>query len=578
MFLQTISITILAFLYFYLGLRKPKAFPPGPKWWPIIGSALEVSRIRKATGCLYKACMVLSNKYGPIFGIKIGGDRIVVLNDYETIHSMLNNEDCDGRPNGVFYRARTRGQRQGILVTDGPFWIEQRRFLIRHLREFGFGRDTMTSLIEAEAVHLVEHLKKLSRAKNQDLTPSPKPRNDCCRSRINNGQIYQLASNGANDEKKKNHPDSKDSDHGSNDACTNPKSTLKIEDMYVKPEDYDEVRKLSESGEMIVSMNEVFGVPVLNTLWEMIAGKRYSNEDTKLLYLQRLLNSLLKDVDMTGCLFGYFPILRILAPKMSGYKQFLDVHQHIWDFLNEELENHKTTFDPSQVRDLMDAYINVRLRSSNGESYSESQLLATCLDLFIAGSETTSKALETCFLYLVLCPEVQEKAQREIDAIVGNDRLPTLADRPRMPYVDAIVLESLRMFMGRTMNIPHRALKDTVITGYRIPKDTMIVVNFNGILMDEFWKDPEIFRPERFINDAGTITIPSRFLPFSYGKHRCIGEVLAKSNIFLLTATLLQTFTFSVVPGETKPTIEFIDGVTISPKPYRALVNLRFKK
>lgn len=100
----------------------------------------------------------------------------------------------------------------------------------------------------------------------------------------------------------------------------------------------------------------------------------------------------------------------------------------------------------------------------------EKQLLAICVDLFMAGSETTTKALNFCFLYLVLYPQVQRKAQEEIDRVIGQNRFPTLADRPRLTYVNAIGLESIRMFMGRTMNIPHRALKDTYIMGYKVPK------------------------------------------------------------------------------------------------------------
>ena len=137
----------------------------------------------------------------------------------------------------------------------------------------------------------------------------------------------------------------------------------------------------------------------------------------------------------------------------------------------------------------MDAYLKILQSDSINETYSgnyyttanfflnltisfiaEKQLLAICVDLFMAGSETTTKALNFCFLYLVLYPEVQRKAQEEIDRVIGRDRFPTLADRPRMPYVNSVGLESVRMFMGRTMNIPHRALKDTYILGHRIPK------------------------------------------------------------------------------------------------------------
>lgn len=91
------------FLFFFLG----------PRWLPILGSALEVARIRKETGFLHETCTQLSRKYGPVFGLKIGKDRIVVLNNYESMRSLLTNEDCDGRPTGPVYEARTFGERRG---------------------------------------------------------------------------------------------------------------------------------------------------------------------------------------------------------------------------------------------------------------------------------------------------------------------------------------------------------------------------------------------------------------------------------------------------------------------------------
>jgi cytochrome P450 len=198
------------------------------------------------------------------------------------------------------------------------------------------------------------------------------------------------------------------------------------------------------------------------------------------------------------------------------------------------------------------------------------------MDMFMAGSETTTKSLGFCFLYLLLYPDVQRRAQAEIDAVVGRDRLPSLNDRPKMPYMEAIVLESVRMFMGRTFSIPHRALKDTELQGYDIPKDTMVICNFNGNLMDkDFWGDPDVFRPERFIDAQGSIFIPDQYTPFGFGKHRCMGETLAKSNVFLFTASLLQNFNFTVPPGSLPPTTDGVDGVTPSPKPFQALVTPR---
>ncbi|XP_076286675.1 putative cytochrome P450 303a1 [Lasioglossum baleicum] len=553
-------VIILLSLLFYLGTRKPRGYPPGPKWWPILGSAVEMARLRKETGYLSETCSVLYKKYGPVVGLKIGVDRIVILNDLESIRTMLTDENCDGRPNGDFYKARTLGERRGLIVVDEAFWVEQRRFVMKELREFGFGRKSMAAIIEEEAQELVQHFKKLISIEFNKKIKS---------------QLVRTSCDGDEDDWKMYRPVETDTTEKLEQSKI--RKPLKVSEMYVDANEYSEVRRIAGSNPgVVVSMHDAFGVSVLNSIWRMMAGKRYNTDDEELTYLQRILTKLMTEVDIIGAPFGHFPILRFIVPELSGYKLFVETHQQLWKFLKVELDNHKNTFTPHSPRDLMDVYLTALKSEDHGSSFSEAQLFAICVDLFVAGSETTSKALGTCFLYLVICPEVQNKAHEEIDRVIGRKRSPNIEDRVNMPYLNAIVMESLRMFMGRTMNVPHRALRDTTILGHRIPKDTMLIVNFNRILMDESWGDPEVFRPERFLDEQGNIITPNTYFPFSIGRHRCMGEHLARCNLFTIITALLQEFTFSPVPGEKKPTTkDFVDGVTVGPKPYRALVSLR---
>ncbi|KAL2728797.1 putative cytochrome P450 303a1 [Vespula squamosa] len=570
----TISLfLIVIMLLLYLESRKPKGYPPGPKWWPILGSAIEVARIRKDTGYLFKTCSILSEKYGPVIGLKIGSDRIVILNDYNSVCSMLTNPACEGRPTSILYRERTWGKRRGLIVVDGKLWIEQRRFVLRHLRDFGYGRNSMTTIIEEEASKLVEHFEKLLREEHQ--TDNTNRTSSVCNNHnisINNDdEIYQLKNKTIENENKifkYNVNDNSIDKEINNENNFHDKLNIKI--------NHNKSNNAFTSRQMIMSMDNAFGVTVLNTLWRMMAGKRFNTDDETLMYFQKILTKLLHEIDMIGAPFSHFPLLKFIAPKLSGYQLFIETHQQLWSFLYNELKNHKNTFNPDAPRDLMDVYLSVLKSKKCSKTFSESQLLAICVDLFIAGSETTSKALSFCFLYLVLFPNVQKKAHEEIDRVIGHRRFPTLGDRPRMTYLNAIVLESLRMFMGRTLNIPHRALKDTYIMGHRIPKDTMIIVNFNGLLMNKSWSDPEEFRPERFIDKNGRISVQDQYFPFSIGRHRCMGETLARSNLFIVITTLLQKFTFSVVPGKPKPsTSDFLDGVTAGPKPFKVLVTAK---
>ncbi|XP_015436194.1 PREDICTED: probable cytochrome P450 303a1 [Dufourea novaeangliae] len=567
--LPVILLVFALVLLFYIGTRKPRGYPPGPKWWPILGSAIEVARLREKTGYLMKTCSALSEKYGPVVGLKIGANRIVVLNNHESIRTMMTEDDCDGRPTGIFYEMRTFGERRGLAIVDGNLWAEQRRFVLKHLREFGYGRKDMSTVVEEEGQCLVEHFKKLidNEYNNRFNLKSSESRIHCNNNEPEDGKISKLS--------KGNRTDESVSMNTTGQYAKNEKP-LKASDLYVNANEYAEVRRIAGSNPgMVMTMNDAFGVTVLNALWRMMAGKRFNNDDEELTYLQRILAKVMMEVDTFGAPFGHFPFLRFIAPEMSGYKSFLEAHVQIWKFLKNELDNHKNTFKTDSPRDLMDVYLSVLKSENYSSTFSESQLLAICLDLFVAGSETTTKALAFCFLYLVLYPDVQKKAHDEIDRVIGRNRPPTIEDRAKLTYINAIILESMRMFIGHTLNLPHRAVKDITILGHRIPKDTVLVGNYNTILMDESWGDPEVFRPERFIDEEGNITTPKKYFPFGLGRRRCMGENMARSNIFIIMTALLQAFTFSPVPGERKPSEEFADGFTASPKPFRALVSLR---
>ena len=119
-------------------------------------------------------------------------------------------------------------------------------------------------------------------------------------------------------------------------------------------------------------------------------------------------------------------------------------------------------------------------------------------------------------------PSVQNKLQKEIDEIVGDSRLPSLLDRPLMPYADAVINELLRLSSVSPIGIPHKALKDVDFHGYRIPKDTMILGNLHAVHHEpHVYKNPEVFRPERFLGDEGKILKNEAFFPFGTGRRGC---------------------------------------------------------
>ncbi|KAI0311565.1 cytochrome P450 [Amylostereum chailletii] len=190
----------------------------------------------------------------------------------------------------------------------------------------------------------------------------------------------------------------------------------------------------------------------------------------------------------------------------------------------------------------------------------------------------TVAAANTFFLAMVVNPHVQAKAQEEIDRVVGPDRLPTLADRPRLPYITAVQKETLRWHPPAPQGIPHLLTKDDEYRGYTIPTGTMVIGNVWGILHDPvIYPHPMDFDPERYLR-SGALEVstndPSR-AAFGFGRRVCPGKTLAEDALWLMTAQVLSVYDVRQ-PSNTKPIDpQFTSGALSHPLPFPCTVSPR---
>ncbi|XP_057190829.1 cytochrome P450 2F3-like [Triplophysa rosa] len=152
-----------------------------------------------------------------------------------------------------------------------------------------------------------------------------------------------------------------------------------------------------------------------------------------------------------------------------------------------------------------------------------------------------------------------EEMQREIDQVIGRERIPTMEDRKSLPFTDAVIHEVQRYMDIVPLSVPHYATRDISFRGYVIPKDTVIIPLLHSVLRDEgHWESPWTFNPNHFLDANGNFKKCPAFMPFSAGKRSCVGESLARMELFLFIVSLLQKFSFTSPTGP--------DSVDLSPE------------
>ncbi|KAI1130849.1 cytochrome P450 [Nemania abortiva] len=201
----------------------------------------------------------------------------------------------------------------------------------------------------------------------------------------------------------------------------------------------------------------------------------------------------------------------------------------------------------------------------------------SAMSLYTAGADSTVSVIAAWFLAMTNFPDVQVKALEEINRVVGQDRLPTLADRDDLPYVEAIVKEAFRWHPVAPMGIPHASTEDDICEGYFIPKGSMLFANVWHFTHDpNVHPDPMAFKPERFLGSK-----PERdphIFVWGFGRRVCPGRILADNTVWLTIAQCLAVYKIGrpVENGvEVTPVPAFQPGVASHPVPFKCTVKPR---
>ncbi|XP_074152026.1 cytochrome P450 2C19-like [Sminthopsis crassicaudata] len=428
--------------------------PPGPVPLPIIGNILQVNLKN-----IPESLSMLAKKYGPVFTLQLGMERVVVLYGYKAVKEALIDHGDKFADRGRIPILEFISNGLGIGISNGERWKQLRRFCLTTLRNFGMGKRSIEERVQEEAKNVVKELEK---TKGLPCDPT-----------------------------------------------------------------------------------FILGCAPCNVICSIIFHKHFDYNDQKFLHLVKLLEEDMKIVSSPWIqVYNCFPSLVHHLPG-SHHKVYKIFHL-IYEFIFEEVKEHQRTLDPNNPRDFIDCYL-MKMEQEKQQPQSDfaiENLIYTTIDLFSAGTETTSTTLKYGLLLLLKHPEITGKIHEEIDRVIGRNRSPCMEDRNKMPYTYAVVHEIQRYIDLIPTSLPHAVSQDIHFRQYFIPKGTTIIPSLTSVLYDDKeFPNPHQFDPGHFLDESGKFKKSDYFMPFSAGKRICVGESLARMELFLFFTTILQNFT-----------------------------------
>ncbi|RMC17677.1 hypothetical protein DUI87_05341 [Hirundo rustica rustica] len=342
-----------------------------------------------------------------------------------------------------------------------------------------------------------------------------------------------------------------------------------------------EIRILEEVNSLIKYFESYHGKPfdtkmilnnaVSNVICSILFGERFEYDDPVFLTLLKLIN---QNTKLLGSpmvqLYNFYPSLGFLS---GASKTVLQNISELNAFLQKLFQEHKEELNENDLTGFVDAFLVKQKQESKKQhtAFSNGNLMFSTLDLFAAGTETTSTTVRWGLLLMMKYPEIQRKIQEEMNHVIEPGELPRLEDRKKMPYTEAVIHEIQRFANIVPMGVSRSTPRDVNFRGYVIPKGIEIIPLLTSALNDELhWKTPDQFNPSHFLDANGNFIRREAFIPFSVGRRACLGEGLAKMELFLFFSGLLRKFVFQPPPGVDKSDLDLTAdvGFTLTPMPH----------
>lgn len=442
--------------------------PPSVGRYPIIGSLLHVEE---------PMYLSLYERFGsePIVRVHFGLQTVYIFNRWPAFKAAMvdNAEQLSGRMSQCI-TASLFGDVGGIVASDGEIWREYRRFTLKTLRDFGFGRRGAEEIISGEAEHLRRAL--------EDAAGAP------------------------------------------------------------------------------VETSMLLSTATSNVICQLVFGSRLASEDANFSEILDLFRKITQSADGTRNNYIFLsavpiverlPMLMSLVLRLPGSKEIVDDFKKLRAYCNDQRERHAAEMEGvDRARDYIEAHL--LHQRSQPEMFTDARLTLAVSDLFIAGTDTTANTLRWAVLYMIANPEVAERTHKEIVDKIGRERLPTMQDKTALHYTQAAIEEVHRKACLVPLGLFHRVTDEITVEGVHMKANSMCAFNVYSIHHDPLlFPEPQRFSPERHLKDGQFVPCPY-LATFGLGKRACLGESLARMELFIFFATLMQRYRFSLDPEDSR--------------------------
>ncbi|XP_059204279.1 cytochrome P450 2K1-like [Centropristis striata] len=309
-----------------------------------------------------------------------------------------------------------------------------------------------------------------------------------------------------------------------------------------------------------------------NIISAITFGKRFDYKDP---HLHAMVETAHECIRLTGSasilLYNVFPWLGPCLKNWRNLMKCLEVNkQEIRSVIVSMKEALTPEICTCFVNSFLTRKLNLEESGINNSHYHDDNLLNSVMNLNAAGTDTSATTLQWSLLFMAKFPHFQDQVQEELRRVVGNRQI-RVDDRKNLPFTDAVIHESQRLANIVPMAIPHKTSRDVTFQGYFIKQGTVVIPLLTSVLHDESeWESPHTFNPSHFLDKEGKFIRRDAFMAFSAGRRVCLGEGLARMELFLFFTSLLQDFRFTPPPGVTEDDLDLspVVGFTLNPTPH----------